>query len=78
MLEQRLETEAMGEEKLGVAKADARKAMVLAEAEGEQRMGHAKAEAREAMAKAEAAGLVEKLKAYDACLRNPVTLKSSA
>ena len=65
VLEQRLETEAMGEEKLGVAKADARKAMVLAEAEGEQRMGHAKAEAREAMAKAEAAGLVEKLKAYD-------------
>jgi len=65
VLEQRLETEAMGEEKLGLAKADARKAMVLADAEGEQRMGLAKADAREAMAKAEASGLVEKLKAYD-------------
>lgn len=65
VLEQRLETEAMGEEKLGLAKADARKAMVLADADGEERMGLARAQAREAMAKAEANGLVEKLRAYD-------------
>ncbi|WP_417539154.1 hypothetical protein [Marinobacter sp.] len=56
VLEQRLETEAMGEEKLGLAKADARKAMVLAEADGEARMGHAKADARKALVLAEAEG----------------------
>ncbi|MFP3979741.1 hypothetical protein [Marinobacter sp. KMM 10035] len=56
VLEQRLETEAMGEEKLGLAKADARKAMVLAEADGEARMGHAKADTHKAMVLAEAEG----------------------